>query len=152
MVLRGALFLLALCLAACGTVPTPAPAPAPASAPAPPLEQATFTQLGVASWYGAGHQGHPTATGEPFDMNKLTAAHRTLPLNTIVRVTNIATRKTIKLKVNDRGPFTRGRIIDLSARAARELGINDDGLAQVRIEVFDSDQPRSGQAKDSALP
>jgi rare lipoprotein A len=149
-VLRAAFLLLALCLAACGTIPTPAPAPVPA--PAPPLEQPTFTQLGVASWYGAGHQGHPTATGEPFDMNKLTAAHRTLPLNTIVRVTNVATRKTIKLKVNDRGPFTRGRIIDLSARAARELGISDDGLVQVRIEVFDSDQPRSGQAKDPALP
>jgi rare lipoprotein A len=144
--LRAALFLLALCLAACGTVPTPAPAPAP------PPEQPTFTQLGVASWYGPDHQGRPTATGEPFDMNKLTAAHRTLPLNTIVRVTNIATRKTIKLKVNDRGPFTRGRIIDLSARAARELGIGDDGLAQVRVEVFASDQPGSGQAKGSALP
>jgi rare lipoprotein A len=76
----------------------------------------------------------------------MTAAHRTLPLNTIVRVTNLETRKTVKIKVNDRGPFTGGRIIDLSERAARELGIVEDGVAQVKLEVFDSDQPGANQA------
>jgi rare lipoprotein A len=87
-----------------------------------------------------------TANGEPFDRNKLTAAHRTLPLNTVVRVTNLESHKTVKIKVNDRGPFTGKRIIDLSERAARELGIVDDGVAQVKLEVFQSDQPGADQA------
>ena len=147
MFLRASFLLFVFCLAACGTVPTPPP-----PAPAPPPEQPTFSQTGAASWYGPGHQGHVTANGEPFDMNKLTGAHRTLPLNTIVRVTNTATNKTVKIKVNDRGPFTGGRIIDLSARAARELGVADDGVIQVRVEVFASDQPGAGRSTSAATP
>jgi len=138
--LRASLLFLTCCLAACATVEPP---PSP---PAPPSEQPSFTQTGAASWYGPGHEGHVTATGEPFDKNKLTAAHRTLPLNTVVRVTNLATHKTVKIKINDRGPFTGKRIIDLSEGAARELGIADNGVAQVKLEVFDSDQPGAGQA------
>ena len=80
-----------------------------------------------------------TAQGEPFDMNKLTAAHRTLPLDTTVRVTNLENRKTVKVRINDRGPYVAGRVIDLSARAAKELAIAD-GITRVRIEVFTSDQ------------
>jgi rare lipoprotein A len=137
---RVSLLFLACCVAACTTVVPPQ------LPPAPPPEQPTFTQTGAASWYGRGHQGHATANGEPFDRNKLTAAHRTLPLNTIVRVTNLETQKTVKIKINDRGPFTGKRIIDLSERAARELGIVEDGVAQVKLEVFESDQPGADQA------
>ncbi len=72
-------------------------------------------------------------------MNKLTAAHRTLPLDTTVRVTNLENHKTVKVRINDRGPYVAGRVIDLSARAAKELAIAD-GIARVRVEVFTSDQ------------
>lgn len=136
MLARVTLLLLALGVAACSTTPPPAP---PAPAPAPVAEQPSFTQTGVASWYGRDHQGKTTAQGERFDANKLTAAHRTLPLDTTVRVTNLANRKSVKVRINDRGPYAAGRVIDLSARAARELGI-DDGIARVRVEVFASDQ------------
>jgi rare lipoprotein A len=93
---------------------------------------------------GRGHQAHKTAQGERFDASKLTAAHRTLPLNTTVRVTNVANRKTIKVRINDRGPYVRTRIIDLSERAARDLDIAEDGTARVRLEVFASDQADGG--------
>ena len=128
--------LLALGVAACSTTPPPAP-PAPPAAPV--AEQPSFTQTGVASWYGRNHQGKKTAEGERFDMNKLTAAHRTLPLGTTVRVTNLENHKSLKARINDRGPYIAGRVIDLSARAAKELEI-DDGTARVRVEVFASDQ------------
>lgn len=113
----------------------PPPPPPPVAA-----EQPTFAETGTASWYGRDHQGKKTAAGEKFDMNKLTAAHRTLPLNTTVRVTNIQNRKTVKVRINDRGPYVKSRIIDLSSRAARALAIAADGTAQVRVEVFASDQ------------
>jgi rare lipoprotein A len=135
MVARVTILLLALGLAACATTPPSAPEPAPA----PMAEQPSFSQTGIASWYGRGHHGKMTAQGEPFDMNKMTAAHRTLPLDTTVRVTNLANRKTVKVRINDRGPYVAGRVIDLSARAAKELAITD-GIARVRIEVFTSDQ------------
>ncbi len=102
-------------------------------------ERPSFTQTGIASWYGRAHHGKTTAQGEPFDMNKLTAAHRTLPLDTTVRVTNLENHKTVKVRINDRGPYVAGRVIDLSARAAKELAIAD-GIARVRVEVFTSDQ------------
>jgi rare lipoprotein A len=126
---RVTFLLLALGVAACSTTPPPTPV----------AEQPSFTQIGIASWYGRGHQGKTTAQGEPFDMNKLTAAHRTLPLDTTVRVTNLANHKTVKVRINDRGPYVAGRVIDLSARAAKQLEIAD-GIARVRIEVFTSDQ------------
>jgi rare lipoprotein A len=131
---RGMFLILGLYLAGCAAVPPPAPA----------VEQPSFTETGTASWYGRDHQGQRTALGERFDMNKLTAAHRSLPLDTTVRVTNLANQKTVKVRINDRGPFVKSRIIDLSARAARELGMIDDGAAEVRLEVFASDQASGG--------
>jgi rare lipoprotein A len=133
--LRVAALALLVAVAACTAVPPlPAP-PAPAA-----VEQPTYAETGMASWYGRDHQGKKTAAGERFDMNQLTAAHRTLPLNTTVRVTNIDNQKTVKVRINDRGPYVRTRIIDLSSRAARALDIVDDGTAKVRLEVFASDQ------------
>jgi rare lipoprotein A len=132
--LRVAALALLAAASACTAVPPPAP-PAPAA-----VEQPTYAETGMASWYGRDHQGKKTAAGERFDMNQLTAAHRTLPLNTMVRVTNIENQKTVKVRINDRGPYARTRIIDLSSRAARALDIVDDGMAKVRLEVFASDQ------------
>jgi rare lipoprotein A len=114
--------------------------PPPSVAIAPATGRPIFTQVGMASWYGKNHDGKTTANGETFDMDALTAAHRTLPFGTVVRVTNLATKRTIKVRINDRGPYAEGRIIDLSARAARDLGIADHGVARVRIEQFASDQ------------
>lgn len=76
-------------------------------------------------------------------MRAMTAAHRTLPFDTIVRVTNLDNGRAVKVRINDRGPFVKGRIIDLSAKAARELNITEDGVAKVRVEAFASDQPAS---------
>jgi len=92
-------------------------------------------QVGFASWYGPGFHGNRTANGERFNMNALTAAHRTLPFNSYVRVTDLATGRSVVVRINDRGPYTGDRIIDLSARAARDLGITDDGTARVRLEL-----------------
>lgn len=94
-------------------------------------------QVGVASYYGAEFHGRPTASGEIFDMNGFTCAHRTLPLGTIVRITNLENGKSIELKVNDRGPFVDGRIVDLSRGAAEKLGMIQLGTAIVKIEVVD---------------
>lgn len=121
--------------------PTPPPPPAaPLAAEPAPAEQASFTEEGIASFYGKAHQGKRTAAGERFDMTDLTAAHRTLPFGTIVRVTNLNNGKMVKARINDRGPHVKGRVIDLSMAAARAVGIRD-GLAHVRLEVFPSDQP-----------
>ena len=92
---------------------------------------------GIASFYGEEFQGRPTASGEPFNQHHLTAAHRTLPFGTRVRVKHLATGKSIVVRINDRGPFIEGRIIDLSREAARHLGIYQDGVALVKLEVLD---------------
>ncbi len=86
-----------------------------------------------------------TASGEPFDMNDLTAAHRWLPLDTVVRVTNLETGKSAVLRINDRGPYVGGRVLDVSRYAAQQLGMTQHGLAQVRIEVFDLDRREANQ-------
>lgn len=91
---------------------------------------------GLASWYGRQHQGRPTASGEAFDMNKLTAAHRTLPFGTRLRVTNVKNGKSVVVRVNDRGPHVPGRVLDLSYRAARALGMTDAGVARVEVVVL----------------
>lgn len=91
---------------------------------------------GLASWYGQQHQGRPTASGEAFDMNKLTAAHRTLPFGTRLRVTNVENGKTVVVRVNDRGPHVSGRVLDLSYRAAQTLGMTDAGVARVEVVVL----------------
>lgn len=91
--------------------------------------------VGTASWYGRGHHGRKTASGERFNMNALTAAHPTLPFGTQVAVTNLDNGRTVMLRINDRGPFIRGRIIDVSYRAAQDLGMVREGLARVRVQV-----------------
>lgn len=93
-----------------------------------------FSQTGVASWYGRQFHGRKTASGETFDMNAMTAAHRTLPLNCYIRVTNNATGKSVVVKVNDRGPFHGNRVLDLSYGAAKQLGFTNAGQAKVSIE------------------
>ncbi len=90
-------------------------------------------QSGVASWYGPNFHGKATANGETFNMNDLTAAHRTLPFNTIVRVQNMDNGRSVDVRVNDRGPYVDDRIIDLSRRAAREIDMEDSGTANVQI-------------------
>jgi len=98
-----------------------------------------YSAEGLASWYGAKFHGHSTSNGETFDMNKISAAHKTLPLPTWVRVTNLDNGKSIDVRVNDRGPFHGGRVIDLSYAAAVKLGYQDKGTAKVRIEVLAGD-------------
>ncbi len=106
----------------------------------PAGEKPAGVQTGTASWYGHKHQGRRTASGQPFDPRSPTAAHKTLPLGTVVRVTNLKTGQSAKVRVNDRGPYVPGRIIDLSAAASKALGMTKSGIAPVRIEVFASDQ------------
>ncbi len=98
-----------------------------------------FEEIGRASWYGQWHHGRPTASGKKFDMNKLTAAHRTLPLGTNVRVTNLDNGRSVDVTINDRGPYVGTRVIDLSRGAARELRMEREGLAPVLIEETRSD-------------
>mgnify|MGYP005857324527 CR=1 FL=1 len=93
---------------------------------------------GVASWYGPGFHGNRSASGEVFDQNALTAAHRTLPFGTMVRVTNLNNGLSVVVRITDRGPFSRGRIIDLSAGAARVIGLISSGVAPVNVEVLGS--------------
>jgi rare lipoprotein A len=95
-----------------------------------------WVQYGVASWYGEKFHGNPTASGEIYDMFQLTAAHRTLPLGTYVMVTNLENDRSVELKINDRGPFVRGRIIDLSYAAARAVDMVEKGTAKVRVEIL----------------
>lgn len=94
------------------------------------------TERGNASWYGDKFHGKRTASGEIFDENALTASHRTLPFGTIIRVTNLKNGKSVKVRINDRGPSVRGRITDVSKAAARELDMVRDGVVPVRIEVI----------------
>ena len=104
-------------------------------------------QEGIASWYGPGFHGNPTASGEVFDQYDLTAAHPTLPLGTRVLVTNLAKGRQVEVRINDRGPFVKGRVIDLSYAAARVLGLTRAGTAQVRLEVVGFTEPALRAAK-----
>lgn len=97
-------------------------------------------QVGTASWYGDYFQGRPTASGEPYDMYDLTAAHPTLPLGTMVRVTNLHNGRAVVVRVNDRGPVVPGRIIDLSYNTARVLDFKAQGLQRVRLDVVQEPQ------------
>lgn len=96
-----------------------------------------YRELGIASWYGREFHGRRTASGETFDMNGISAAHRTLPLGIQIRIVNLDNYKSIKAKVNDRGPFAPNRAIELSYGAAKELGFVESGTARVRIETVD---------------
>ncbi|WP_407946061.1 septal ring lytic transglycosylase RlpA family protein [Paraburkholderia haematera] len=102
-----------------------------------------FHQTGRASWYGRGFHGRRTANGERFDMHALTAAHRTLPLGSYVRVTNPATSRSVVVRINDRGPYARGRIIDLSMAAATALNMRHAGTAKVKIEGLTQQEARA---------
>jgi rare lipoprotein A len=93
---------------------------------------------GIASWYGPSFHGKPSASGEPYDMWALTAAHRTLPFNTRVQVKKVGTGETVTVRINDRGPFINGRIIDLSYAAARELSMIGEGTAEVILTILNS--------------
>jgi rare lipoprotein A len=104
---------------------------------APPVPRtAGAEQVGFASWYGSAHQGRRTASGEVFDMSQLTAAHRTLPFGTRLLVTNRDTSQSTEVRVNDRGPFVEGRILDVSYAAARQLGAVGPGVIPVRLRVI----------------
>jgi rare lipoprotein A len=107
-----------------------------------PANKATPYQVGTASWYGEYFDGKPTASGEPYDMYDMTAAHLTLPLGTYVRVTNLRNGKAVIVRVNDRGPIVPGRIIDLSYGAAQVLQFTQKGLQRVRLDVVRPAQKR----------
>jgi rare lipoprotein A len=106
-------------------------------------------EKGDASWYGHPYHGRQTASGEVYDMHRLTAAHRTLPFGTMVRVTRRDDHRWVEVRINDRGPFIRGRIIDLSYEAARRIGLDLDGVAPVRVEVLDRTHPAEPEAVPS---
>src|SRR6516164_5329001 len=145
--------------------PPPAAAPVPAGAPVPPPDSAStqpssvpsrpasaatatqppavaprialgYAETGLASWYGHPYHGRPAANGEIYDMERMTAAHRTLPFNTWVRVFDLDTSKTVDLRIIDRGPFVDGRVIDISHAAARVIDMIGPGTARVRVEVI----------------
>lgn len=109
--------------------------------PDAPVPDTVFYQKGIASWYGARFQGRPTASGEPFDMNKMTAAHKKLPFGTIVWVKSLTTGKQVRVRINDRGPFVKNRVIDLSKKAARELGIINKGHDDVSVYIEQERRP-----------
>ena len=106
-----------------------------------PLNPRGGVETGVASWYGQEFHGRPTSSREVYDMNDMTAAHRTLPFGTYVMVTNLANDRSVVVRINDRGPFRRGRILDLSYAAARVLGIVGPGTARVRLEALSGFAP-----------
>jgi rare lipoprotein A len=129
--------LLAVLAIACGRsrksaarVPTPAPAGS--------------SETGIASWYGAPYHGRATASGEIYDQEQLTAAHRTLPFGTWVEVTNLENEKHVAVRITDRGPFVDGRIVDLSLAAAREIDMLRSGTARVRLRIVEEPAPGSG--------
>ena len=109
-------------------------------------------EVGLASWYGRDREGKPTASGELFDKDRFTAAHRELALGTTVRVTNLRNRKSTLLKVNDRGPGIRSRVMDVSWAAAKQLGFSDAGLARVEIDVVRSPESCNWQIMNPGSP
>lgn len=119
---------LVLLLAACSSQP-------PARSPAAAVGGSAGGERGLASWYGREFDGLPTASGETFRPEKISAAHRTLPLGTVVDVTNEKNGRTVRVKINDRGPFVAGRIVDLSKAAAQEIGSVGDGVVPVTLRV-----------------
>jgi peptidoglycan lytic transglycosylase len=155
---RGALMLMSLLLAAsCATQqPQPAPAPvvapppAPAPAPPPRTSRAQPSKTVRASYQGEQAAGRPTASGERYDPDELTAASKTLPIGSVVLVTNPANGKSVKVRINDRGPHVRGRSLDLSKRAAEELGITDKGVARLKVTRIDSKPAKSVSTKSTS--
>ncbi len=104
------------------------------------------SEIGIASWYGDPYHGRAAANGEIYDMEKMTAAHRTLAFGSWVRVTNLTNNKTVEVRITDRGPFIDGRIIDLSRAAARAIDLLGPGIAQVRVDIIPSPAGAATQA------
>jgi rare lipoprotein A len=157
--------LIAVLLTACSHKPAAVSVP-----PAPPVEQPQATtpaeepqqpaelnipadtkplkvETGIASWYGAPYHNRRGSNGEIYDMHAMTAAHRTLPLGSVVRVTNPANDKSVIVRITDRGPFIAGRIIDLSQAAAKQIGLIQRGTAEVRVELLKTPAPLDGGGK-----
>lgn len=139
--LKYSIFLIACAalIQSCGLIDLSGLDPKPEEEEVIPLENINFTQNGVASYYADRFDGRQTASGEIFRQDSLTAAHKHLPFGTIVRVTNLKNDKQVIIRINDRGPFVEGRIIDLSRTAAEEVDLIRDGLADVLIEASLSD-------------
>ena len=140
-----------LTLAACGTTPTKPDGRSSykvggtyviAGQVYTPDENYRYTESGMASWYGPGFHGKRTANGEAYDQQAMTAAHRTLPMPSVVRVTNLSNGNTVILRVNDRGPFAHNRIIDVSRAAAERLDMVKSGVASVRVEILAEESKR----------
>jgi rare lipoprotein A len=134
------------------TTPPPGPAPAPPTTPAAVADSTVdadfvashpviYTEEGLASWYGPPYDKRRGANGEVFDKDALTAAHRTLPMNSLIRVTNLSTGQSVIVRVTDRGPFVHDRTLDLSLASAKVIGVWRPGVARVRIEVFAAPAP-----------
>lgn len=117
-----------------------------------PREQPDYDETGIASWYGPTFHGRKTANGEVFDAGTMSAAHRTLPMPVNVRVTNLENGRSVVLRVNDRGPFAKGRIIDVSEHAAEVLGFRDKGTARVRVTYLDRADLGPGVKPPSLTP
>jgi rare lipoprotein A len=138
--------------------PTPAPRPgtpagnaapsrasgAPSAVERQPAIPGEYLEEGVASWYGIPFNGHRTSNGEIYDMHQFTAAHRTLPFNCVVRVTNLDNGKQTEVRINDRGPFVANRVIDLSLSAAQAIEMVGPGTAHVRLEILSGPNPQPG--------
>ncbi len=158
------LALVVLALAACAErgVKTPIQQAAPAYKVGKPYQIAGawyypavdygYAETGIASWYGPDFHGLDTANGETYDMNALTAAHRTLPMPSMVRVTNLENGRQLALRVNDRGPFANNRILDVSRRAAQLLGFEMQGTARVRVEIMDVESRQLAMLAGVATP
>ena len=127
----------------------PAFLPIPSQKPTQPVLSTEPYQVGKASWYGGLFQGKSTASGEDYDMFNFTAAHRELPLGTFVKVTNLKNLKSVFVRINDRGPVTPGRIIDLSYSAARALEMHQKGLQKVRIDVVEPQEAEMAMAQQA---
>lgn len=128
-----------LLLSACASKPLPviAPEPEPVAVILEEPSEPTFSQQGRASWYGNRHHGKKTASGEPFNQHALTAAHRTLPFGTRIKVTNVSNQRSVVVRVNDRGPFSKNRVLDVSRKAAEELGMINSGTATISLHTLD---------------
>jgi len=129
----------------------PAPEPTPTSKPAEKPKDAAKkgkTEKGLASWYGEPYHGRRTASGEIYDMHEMTAAHRTLPFGTVVKVERRDTGAEVKVRVTDRGPFIKGRIIDLSFAAAKKINLDIDGVAPVKVTIIGFEDPPKKKTKE----
>jgi rare lipoprotein A len=133
--------------------PEPTPAPKPTKKTEPKVvgeSKKGASEKGLASWYGEPYHGRRTASGEIYDMHEMTAAHRTMAFGTMVKVTRRDTGAEVKVRITDRGPFIKGRIIDLSYAAAKKIGLDIDGVAPVKVKVIGWQAPPKKKAKQKA--